>query len=230
MKPILLVLASRGRYEKAKTAYVSWALTTSGQSELLFAVDEDDDPRYQRIADGRPDVTLSIMPPKRVGPAIDARIMPVAQNEERTLIGIMGDDNRILTVGWEYTMLDAVAAAGGTGIFYPDDGHQKGKLATLPFVTPDIILALGYFSLPGLAHYYGDQVLHEIGEAAGCLHYLPNILFDHLHPDAGKAPVDETYRRARACGSGDTGRFHLWKTREKAKDVAKVKALLEAKR
>lgn len=50
----------------------------------------------------------------------------------------------------------------------------------------------------GYDHSCVDDELVEVARHRGALVIDPSIVVEHLHPDAGKAPIDDTYRRGRA--------------------------------
>lgn len=66
----------------------------------------------------------------------------------------------------------------------------------------------------GYDHSCVDDELVEVSRARGVLVIDPTIIVEHLHPDAGKAPHDDTYARGRAQIRKDRRRLrarrHLW--------------------
>lgn len=139
----------------------------------------------------------------------------------------MGDDHLPRTVGWDEAYLDALHELG-TGIVYGDDLLQGRALPTQCAMTSDIIRALGYMAPPTLTHLFVDNFWLSLGNEAGCLRYLPEVIVEHRHPAAGKAALDEGYERVNSVAMQtrdeaawnayvDSGAF--------AADVEKVKAL-----
>jgi hypothetical protein len=114
-------------------------------------------------------------------------------------IGYLGDDHRPRTTGWDTALLTAIADSGGTAIAYGDDMFQGKSLPTAVVISSDIILALGFMAPPSLVHMYCDNFWRDLGQAAGCLSYLPDVAIEHLHPDAGKADWDASYRDSNAA-------------------------------
>lgn len=78
--------------------------------------------------------------------------------------------------------------------------------------------ALGWFSLPGVQHYYCDNVLREMAEAVGRSRYIPEPMIEHRYN-----PKD-----LRKCGHGqqiydsDKKRYDQWQRDEKAADCGRI--------
>ena len=134
------------------------------------------------------------------------------------------------TSGWDWALLAAISRMGGTGIAYGDDGLQHENLPTAPVITTDITAALGWMFLPGLIHYWADNVWKDIAGQADCLAYLPEVMIEHLHPHAQKAQMDATYDQAWPAGDHDQAFYGTWRNNRMAADVATVRALKEARR
>jgi hypothetical protein len=45
---------------------------------------------------------------------------------------------------------------------------------------------------------------------AGCRVYVPQVIIEHVHPDAGKAGLDDTYRDGYAYWAGDEAVYLAW--------------------
>lgn len=111
----------------------------------------------------------------------------------------LGDDHRPDTVGWDSAYLTELRRLG-TGIVYGDDGHQGAALPTQMAMTADIVAALGYVAPPTLWHMYCDNYWKDLGEGAGCLSYLPDVVVTHHHPGTGKGTWDASYRESNSTG------------------------------
>jgi hypothetical protein len=46
---------------------------------------------------------------------------------------------------------------------------------------------------PNMKHLYLDNFWKKLGEDLGSLHYLEDVIVEHMHPVAGKAEWDEGY-------------------------------------
>jgi hypothetical protein len=113
----------------------------------------------------------------------------------------LGDDHLPVTAGWDTQLIAAIEATGRPGIAYGDDRVQGENLPTAPVMSASIPAALGWMALPGLDHYWIDNVWADIGTAAACLHYRPEVTVEHLHWAAGLGVErDATYDDAAHAG------------------------------
>ena len=144
-------------------------------------------------------------------------------------IGFMGDDHRPRTVGWDTAYLEALRELG-SGIVYGNDLLQGERIPTQVAMTTDIVRELGFMAPPVLKHLYVDNFWRDLGTAAGCLRYLSNVVVEHMHPIAGKAPWDDGYARVNAptMYSGDANAYAKWAAMDLAAAVEKVRALRAA--
>jgi hypothetical protein len=78
--------------------------------------------------------------------------------------------------------------------------------------------ALGWFSLPGVQHFYCDNVLREMAEKIGRSRYIPEPMIEHRH----------NHKDPRKCGHGqaiydlDKKRYDQWQREEKENDCQKL--------
>lgn len=112
---------------------------------------------------------------------------------EFTHVGFMGDDHRVRTHGWDALLMEA---AGPWGIAYGDDLLRGPELPTAVVMAADIVRTLGWMAPPVLGHLYVDDYWRDLGEAVADLHYVPDVVIEHMHPSAGKGEVDESYERS----------------------------------
>lgn len=108
-----------------------------------------------------------------------------------THVGFMGDDHRVRTRGWDLALADA---AGPLGIAYGNDLLRGEELPTSVVIAADIITTLGQMVPTTLQHLYVDDYWKALGLGMDRLAYLPDVVIEHLHPAAGKAQLDDSYR------------------------------------
>ena len=200
-------------------------------TDVAVGIDRDDPAagEYEAVVRAFPpgDVFCT-MAPRRTLSEWTNRIAAANLGEYRAFASL-GDDHVPRTASWDGLLLDALDNLNdtGTGIAYGDDLHQGGALPTAPVISADIVEALGWMTEPGLKHMHVDDVWRDLGRAAGCLAYVPEVVIEHLHPDAGKAAGDETYAGSAAGLRTDRDAYHRWRNERMAADVARVRALLE---
>ena len=113
------------------------------------------------------------------------------QFKDASCYGLIGDDVVPRTKRWDEELAHA---AGLHQLAYGDDGFQGEALATHPCVGGELVRAIGWLVLPCVRHAFADTALHTIARNAQRLVYLPEVKTEHLHPLAGKAPMDATYQ------------------------------------
>lgn len=235
MTDLVVIVPTRGRPESAHPLIEAFASTCTADTVLAFVVDDDDPrlPDYQtQVVSGRAagrKVALSRTASRTMVEALNAgAVMRVDEHAEKPLfaIGFMGDDHMPRTHGWDQAYLDALRELS-TGIVYGNDLLQGERIPTQVAMTADIVRALGHMAPPVLKHLYVDNYWKDLGERAGCLRYLPDVIVEHRHPIAGKAKWDPGYARVNAglMYAEDGAAYEAYAAGQLAEDVAKVRAL-----
>ena len=124
--------------------------------------------------------------------------------------------------GWDRLLLEALDKLGGEGIAYGNDLHQGEALPTAPVISSGIVGALGWMMGPGLKHMHVDDVWRDLGQAAGCLAYVPEVVIEHQHPDAGK-PVSKQGRYTESAAGLSTDRDALPGVAEREEDSVETR-------
>lgn len=232
---LLVIVPSRGRPESVARVAQAWHETGAyDDAHLVFAIDEDD-PRYaeyygQPLPAGAPQLTfvaLSEWQPM-VGKLNECAVAAAASNPPWAGIAFMGDDHLPRTAGWTGKVLTALTELR-TGIVYSADGIQNERLPTWWAMTPDIISTLGKMVPAPVEHLYSDNAIKELGVRAGCLHYLPDVLIEHMHPFARKADWDAGHLRVNSPEQyvKDGAAYKRWLTTQLPMDAAIVRTLRE---
>jgi hypothetical protein len=227
---LLVIVPSRGRPQNVAALLEAWTETATGVAELVIALDSDDPMRDDYLQMLKPPMDagtlrVEVAARQRLGGTLNS-IAEVEATEYRAL-GFMGDDHRPRTAGWDRLMVEALDELG-TGLVYGDDLFQRANLPTQWAMTSDIVQELGYMVPGGLVHLYIDDALKVLTERAGCLRYLPDVVIEHLHPSAGKAEMDDSYRETNSDAQfdADRHRFEDWKRFSLDADVARLQELI----
>jgi hypothetical protein len=199
MPELLMLCPSRSRPGNIRALREAWGECTSGNAELLIAVDDDDPELAVYQADG-PVRVLS--QPRRLGPILNALATELAPSYQA--IGFLGDDHRPRTTGWDQALLAVLD--GKPGVAYGNDLFQGQALPTAVVLSAAIVQGLGYLVPPGVEHMYLDNFWRRLGDDIGHLEYLPDVLIEHLHPAAGKAAWDAGYERVNTPAQFETDR------------------------
>src|SRR5580704_18725084 len=115
MRDLLIITPTRGRPGNARRLADAVAATCTADTELLFAVD-DDDASYDDV----PINAAMIRGPRKTCPAW-SNWLAAEYGPGYRAVASLGDDHLPRTRGWDTLMLDALDGMGGTGIVYGDD-------------------------------------------------------------------------------------------------------------
>jgi len=233
---LLMIVPSRGRPQNIAALLSAWAETTTGDTELWIALDDDDPTLSESLtvcssmewpAEPVHPPRWIVQPRLRLAGTLNALAVAAAETGQYKAIGFMGDDHRPRTKHWD-AMFSAALDALGTGLVYGNDLIQGAALPTAVAMTADIIATLGYMVPPGLVHLYADTAWLELGKAIAKARYLPEVVLEHMHPIAGKAAEDAGYREANAPEQYESDRiaFENWMHDGFDADIAKLRALL----
>ena len=222
---LLVIVPSRGRPQNIARLLDAVHATAKMKTHVHVAVD-DDDPELERYryvmgqagADG--DV-LTTGPRKGLAAWTDE--IAVAQAAEYPFLASLGDDHVPYTPGWDKALIRAIVSMGGTGFAYPWDGTRE-DIPEAVVMSSDIVAALGWMCLPGLEHWYIDNVWADLGRAAGCLRHLRAVKVEH----AWKG--DQTSRESSEKITADRDAYYAWRRSERMEqDAGAVISLREAR-
>lgn len=194
--------------------------TKALDTRFLFSIDRDDPDLdgYQRFS--WPTWATPVYGERmRLGEALNWHASMLCPDYD--IIGFLGDDNRPITVGWDWRITDEMRPLG---IIYCNDLIQRWKLPTAVFMDARIVRTLGYFSAPGVIHLYIDDAWKALGEALGTLRYLGDCVIEHRHPLVGKAEMDAGYEAVNSAErwSTDGPAFDKWKAEQLPGDAARL--------
>lgn len=223
MTEMALIVPSRGRPENIKRLYKGLADTKS-DVHLYVGVDKDDPTLEDYLElEKDTDICLVISPErKRFGPTLNSISLMLAGMYE--YLAWCGDDHLPITEKWDERYRDELAKMNA-GIVYGNDLVQGINIPTQMGFTSNIVKALGYAVPEGFIHLYIDNYFLELGKAIGGVSYLEDVVVQHLHPSAGGAQEDQTYREANSPEnwSNDRKRYARYVTDELDLDAEKIK-------
>jgi hypothetical protein len=193
---ISLLVPSRGRPEMCAQMWNS-ACGNAGDPqhlELVLYLD-DDDPTVDRYLEQTlhwPTSIVEVRGPRIVLSQTWNRCYEQAAGE---ILWHGNDDIRFNTQGWDRAIRQAFAeVADRILLVHGNDGIQGRNLATHGFLHRRWPETVGYFVPPHYASDYNDTHISEVADRLGRRRYLPELDIEHLHPVAGKAPLDQTHR------------------------------------
>lgn len=220
MSDLVVIVPSRGRSKAARELVEAFEATCTADTELVFALDRDDPalPEYKGLL-GLIGQNASMVQ------ALNRTAIEVLERV-RFAVGFMGDDHRPRTVGWDTRYLQALGSL--PGLVYGNDLLQGVRLPTQVAMSASVVRALGHMAPPVLTHLYVDNYWRDLGQATGCLTYLPDVVVEHLHPIAGKAAWDEGYQRVndRSMYDRDRAAYAAYWAEHADRDVMALRSAL----
>lgn len=126
--------------------------------------------------------------------------------------GLVCDDEFVFTQGFN---LKLVAATERIGIAHGNDGWRSEKrIHTYVVFGGDLLRQTGWWALPGLWHWYFDDVWETIAQEFGLRRFCRDVQTEHRHYATGRAPNDATYQSGESRSEQDKERFRHWKESE----------------
>jgi len=227
MDELVIITPSRGRPRQLRELIDACDSTAEGAVRVLPCLDNDDPDldEYRKILPSAPRLvgdrkTLS-------GWTNHAAQILADRSDPPAYLASLGDDHRPRTKGWDRRLIEVIEAMDGPGIAYGNDLLQGERVPTAWVVSVEIVRTLGWMMLPACEHLYVDNVVRDLGLAAGRIAYRPDVVIEHLHPAAGKAAWDESYQRSNSSHmyARDLNAYQEWKTFHLPGDAEKVRAL-----
>lgn len=206
---ILLILPTRGRPWAALEAIASVMKTAEEPRGVMIAVgcDEDDHEKLFISMGGSENVRIQTFQVIRRTFAqwVQWLSLSLAVNNLYGLnpswIGWLGDDVRFRRNGW-----DTILRTHKELVVYGDDLYLNKP--SHPFISTVIPKALGFLIPSELRHFCADGFIWALaGELKEIVHDR-RIVTEHLHPDAGKAEMDQTYRESKQYWVSDLKAFN----------------------
>jgi hypothetical protein len=228
---LTVICPSRGRPAGAAEVVATFNETAADlDTQLWFIVDPDDETAAAYPNDLVEPVARTYRLHERAEPpGMLAPLNVAAKMDEivgdSTVIGFIGDDHRFRTNSWDLIIEDFLE--NNPGIAYADDLLKGQELPTQWFVSRPIVDVFG-MGLPTLRHLYIDDYWRTLAAGAGCLYYMPEVVIEHMHPTAGKAEWDDSYRQNNSpeLYGLDGSAFRLWRATGYDEDVAKLRELV----
>jgi hypothetical protein len=165
-------------------------LDTSVNTDCIIALDEDNESEYQRLPGFKYEICKTN---RRRGATYPLNQIAFKLCHEYDYIGFWGDDQFPRTKDWNMKMYTVLEENKPYSIVYPNDLLQKANLSTSVIMDSKYIKLLGYMGPPRLDHLYIDNFWKFLGEYVNNLHYLDDVIIEHLHYSVGKSNADNLY-------------------------------------
>ena len=208
-----------GRFKRLQNCLDSYLEFTENLSEINVILDEDDLINYEYL-DNYKFITKHIAP---AGLTLMQKINTISLSlaEEYRYIAFIGDDI-VFKTKWESEFISELSKTTN-GLVYGNDLHQERNLATHPCITSNMIKAVGFYGCPAVEHNFFDVYWLEIVRLAGTVKYLPNVIMEHMHPNAGKNSYDYISVKINNKLVSDQQRYKDYMLENKMSDIIKIK-------
>jgi hypothetical protein len=226
---LAIIVPSRGRPRQFAELVAAVHRTASGTWRIWVGLDDDDPSDYlSGLAGFDADLIAAFRGERRSLSAWTNHLAAQAldSHDPPRYLASLGDDHRPRTGRWDRTLIEAIEGLDGPGWAYGNDLFQGAALPTAWVTSAETVRALGWLMLPACQHLYVDAAVLELGRAAGRIAYRPDVIVEHLHPAAGKATWDDSYRasNSRERDLADRAAFQQWKADGLDTDVAALTA------
>lgn len=231
MKDLVVIVPTRGRPMNYVRLCQAWE-ETRAQADLVISWD-DDDPCYDAYAGVHQpihwtdpgQVVTWPLPHTNMNTSLNDLAATLAPHYKN--IGFMGDDHCPRTLMWDVHLVRALG--DGPAIAYGNDLMQGALLPTAVFMSSSIVETLGYMAPPSFTHLFLDNVWRDWGNGLGRLFYQPQVVIEHLHPQAAgeKAEWDEGYVRVNGgeMWEKDEIAYKAYCEEQLAADIEKLRAI-----
>ncbi len=214
---IIVLLQNRGRVDSVARFLDSVTVTADrpDRLEVVLYLDADDQASHDANHDGLRIVKL-IRPAVRMGEMQRACF----HASRGRYIMLMNDDAVCRTQGWDTAILaEFDRFPDGVALAWCNDLCLGPRMANFPCISRGVCELMGEPCPADFSHDYVDthifDTFHKL-RAAGHdrLAYLPQVIIEHLHHEAGKAAFDLTYVKPRR--QGDELAFIAWDEQRQA--------------
>jgi hypothetical protein len=222
-KKIAVVLPVRdggtGRFKRLQNCLNSYLKFTENLSDVHVILDQDDLDNYNYL-DNYSFIIKHVVPE---GLTLMQKINTISLTlaEKYPYLAFIGDDI-VFKTSWESKFIGELSKTKN-GLVYGNDLHQGKNLATHPCITSNMVKAVGFFGCPAVEHNFFDVYWLEIVRLTGTVKYLPEVVMEHMHPNAGKNPYDYISIKINNNLISDQQRYKDYMSENKISDIFKIK-------
>ena len=192
IKHMAIIIPTRERAPKIVKLHEQWFKVTNPyvSTDCIIVLDSDNESTYERLpgfiyhvvyTDGKRGV---VTPLNNVATKI---------YNNYQYVGFWGDDHFPHTQDWNVMMYDTLHKNKPFSMVYGNDLLQGSRLCTEIIMDSNYISQLGYMAHPEFTHLFIDDVWMYMGKRKNNIHYLDNVIIEHLHYTNQKSEVDDLY-------------------------------------
>ena len=195
MKSIAIIIPTRERNHKIKKIHTQWfnMLDPNVSTDCIIVLDSDNEETYERL----PGFIYYVVNPNPKG--TKGAIYPLNEiankiYKDYEYLGFWGDDHYPQTQNWNSTMYEVLYKNAPYAMVYGDDLIQGVKLPTEIIMDSLFVEEFKFMAHPSLTHLYCDDIWKYTGQQIENLHYIPDVIIEHLHFSVGKSENDNMYQ------------------------------------
>jgi hypothetical protein len=192
---IVFSLASRSRLDKLNETIKNIQQNVESQDYAIFVILDIDDPAVAHLIpleNSDPRIQINWGTSKHKISAINRF---ANFSEDFDIVVCMSDDMRFLTKGFDEIIRANMPADLDAFLHFRDTNHNPpDALCTLSILGRKYFERDGFIYDPRFKSYFCDNLAQDIAKARGKYKYVPDIIFDHLHPGYGKGENDAQYK------------------------------------
>ena len=156
---------------------------------------------------------------------LGARNWALLQYPNEPWYGFMCDDNLPRTNGWDTKLVEA--AGNKRFVSCSDLFRAPPRAGGATVFGGDLLRALGFWSLPGLWHWFDDDFWETLGTELGLWTIVKDVVVETVHQENGKMPVDDTFLLGQSRARQDQMVYESWKATAKSDTYAKLASLID---
>lgn len=226
---LAIITPTRGRPAQLREMVEAVHSTAAGDVRVMTGIDDDDPADYLETMLGYTGDVVAYRGERKSLCGWTNHLAQLAldgPNPPRYLASL-GDDHRPRTKGWDRKLIEAIEQLPGPGMAYGNDLLQGKNMPTAWVASAEVVRALGWMMLPGCEHMYVDTAILMLGMTADRIAYRPDVIVEHLHPLAGKAQWDQSYRESNTEDryAADRKAFEAWRDSQRFTDAQVLAAL-----
>lgn len=226
---VSILMPTRGRPKGVRELITSALDTANGEIEFIMYADCDDRTlgELRKVVDDHAPIARLLVGPRLI---LSEGWNICWRSAQADVFMHCGDDIRFRTSGWDTTVLKEFHDCPDRILLvYGEDGIQHDHVATHGFYSRRAADCVGYFMPPYFASDWNDAWWTDVYRALGRLRYLPNVYTEHMHPVAGKGPMDRTHNeRLTRHAQLNVDQIYNVQTRElRELDIVKLRTWME---
>jgi len=207
MSELISVLCPTRKRPHNMQTLVSSAMETANSVknlEFVFYIDNDDDLSQKKIEEFYQEQTAAVASGKdfpKIKHVVGDRIVlsemwnKCLEASSGNIFIHCGDDIIFRSQDWDKLVIEAFDQYEDKVVLvYGNDGHHNEGLSTHGFVHRKWVDIIGYLCPPYFSSDWNDRWLFDVAIELKRTKWLPDVFTEHMHPDSGKAELDETHR------------------------------------